>query len=56
MHDFSAATRTDVGHVCEGNNYNDGAAATTGGVLTGAYGQDIFRDVRMSLDNTKTLF
>jgi Fungal Zn(2)-Cys(6) binuclear cluster domain len=56
MHDFSAAMRTDVGHVCEGNNYHDGAAATTGGVLTGAYGQDIFRDVRMSLDNTKTLF
>ncbi|KAI0249450.1 hypothetical protein BJV78DRAFT_1227413 [Lactifluus subvellereus] len=55
IHDFSAATRTDVGHLREGNNYDDGAA-TTGGVLTGAYGQDIFRDVTMSLDNTKTLF
>jgi hypothetical protein len=44
-----------VGRICEDNNY-DGGAANTGGVLTGVYGQDIFRAVRMSLDSTKTHF
>jgi hypothetical protein len=56
MHDFSAATtQTDVGRIGESNDY-DGDAANTGGVLTGVYGQDIFRAVRMSLDSTKTHF
>jgi hypothetical protein len=55
IHDFSAATQTDMGHVGEDNNYDDGAA-DTGGVLTGVYGQDIFRAARMPLDSTKTTF
>jgi hypothetical protein len=55
IHDLSAATQVGVGHVGEGNNYDDGAA-NTGGVITGVYGQDVFRAVGMSLDSTKTLF